>query len=754
MTSDSHISAAAAGILPRVAAYLDRLSAIFGKSEASAFNDNLGRVRPLSLDIGRLCALAAGLTCLALLASQMAAHWSYRSATNQTVTAALAFVDARLAEAEGEMARLADDSGVEAPLDACPAALTAALVRASITSPLVRRFHVTSIRGDFTCGPQGQGPAIDLPQGSMPALALTPRHEFGANLMFVRRLENGARMVAMLDPRIFAPMRDGTLAWMASEGIQVVLKTADGQPLLGINPASSMAPPVLSLHAMARSERYRIAIAGDVDGDALADATMQRLPGTLATALLAALMLAAWVWRRVVLRARLYHRLEYALRKRQFEPFVQPIVALEDGRCIGGEVLMRWNHPQRGIVGPGEFVEEAERTGLIVGMSDLVMARAAHRLAPIAQARPELYFSFNVTPTQLCHPGFAQRLAELFRPDTLPRGQVLLEITEREFVDPLAKSRLLDLRAAGWRIAIDDFGTGQSSLASIEELPIDRIKIDRAFVSTIDEATLSRPVLDTIIKLGHELGTGLIAEGVETRSQWEYLRARGVQSAQGYLFARPLSISAFGLWLADRPGPRASSAVEHPPMPARAETPRDTGLRELWDRMGSSGGLDIRDRLYRLRPYQRCFVGREAVDWLVREQRIERPAALRLGRRLAAYGWIGHVLDEHDFEDAELFYRLLPQSGEVAAQSSPAIDDMLLAMRGAEGPRMQDHCRGLVRHRACTTGRGMVDWIAATYRTPRSIAAQWARLLMQRGVLRHVFDDRPFQDDLGLYRLV
>ena len=550
MTFDSRMSAAAAGTLPRVSAYLDRLSAIFGKSRASGFNDNLGRGRPLTLDIGRLCALAVALFCVALLVSHMAAHWSYRTATNQTATAALAFVDARLAEVEGDMARLADDSDVEVPVDACPAALTAALVRASITSPLVRRFHVTSSRGVITCGPQGQGPAIDLPQGSMSALALTPRHEFGANLMFVRRLANGAWMVAMLDPRIFAPMRDGTLAWMASEGIQVVLMTAEGQPLLGINPASGMAPPVPSLHAMARSERYMIAVAGDVDSDALAGATMQRLPGTLATALLATLMLAAWVWRRVLLRARLHHRLEYALRKRQFEPFVQPIVSLPGGECVGGEVLMRWAHPLRGIVAPGEFIDVAERTGLIEPMSDLIMNRAAHRLAPLGAANPGWSFSFNITPGQLRRGDLAQRLAEIFRADTLPREQVTLELTEREFVDPVAATNLRELRAAGWRIAIDDFGTGQSSLSTIEQLPIDRIKIDQAFIATLDEQTINRPVLDAIIGLARELRMPLIAEGVETASQAQWLAARGVACAQGYHYARPMDIETFGRWAA------------------------------------------------------------------------------------------------------------------------------------------------------------------------------------------------------------
>lgn len=160
-------------------------------------------------------------------------------------------------------------------------------------------------------------------------------------------------------------------------------------------------------------------------------------------------------------RSRLGRRIERALRKRQFEPFVQPIVDMASGRCVGGEVLMRWAHPERGPLLPSELIEEAERTGLIVAMSSLVMGRAAHRLAPLAQANPALYFSFNITAGQLRRPNLAAELADIFNADTLPQAQVLLDLTEREALDPLTQRTVRALHAAGWRIAIDDFGTGQ-----------------------------------------------------------------------------------------------------------------------------------------------------------------------------------------------------------------------------------------------------------------------------------------------------
>jgi hypothetical protein len=349
-------------------------------------------------------------------------------------------------------------------------------------------------------------------------------------------------------------------------------------------------------------------------------------------------------------------------------------------------------------------------------------------------------------------PHFAQQLADLFHADTLPREQVLLELTEREAVDPNVALALGLLHAEGWRTAIDDFGTGHSSLASLEQLPIDRIKIDRAFVSTIGEQTVNRPVLDAIIALAGQLKVRLIAEGVETQAQWDYLAARGVQYAQGYLIARPMPIDAFAPWLAAQQPARASGMMAPAPaLPERHPTV-DALAFQLWQHMRTAGGLDSRDRIHRLRSYSRCFVGREAVDWLVRHQRIGRAEAVRLGQRLAALGLIRHVLDEHDFKDAELFYRLSPPAAHDQSEP-PQAEKLRVAIRGPQGVGHGDHARGLLRHRQCTSGREIVDWLVRSNAVPRATAVQWAAQLMRKGSLRHVFDDQPFRDDRTLYRV-
>ena len=696
------------------------------------------RLRRMALDAARVAA-AAGLALVCALGLTLAhLAWQVHHGARDVSQAALAFVDAQLDVLNDQLSRVALHPALQHPWDSCPPDLTALLVHESLSSLLVRQLTVSAADGRSDCGPAGALPPLELPVKPQPRLALVTQRSIDRQLVVLRATPSGHGLAAMLDPRSFNPGSDSDQHWARSTLWRITLVSADERPLLrwGV----SAPPNILVPQQMAASTRYQVGVAVQADADALHALVWQR---ALLAAVLTMLLVAtavAWAWRRALDRARLYRRLVLALRKRQFEPYVQPIVDVASGCCVGGEVLMRWLHPQRGVLGPVEFIEEAERTGLIIGMSELVMARAAHRLAPLAQAHPELYFSFNVTPEQLRAADFAQQLSELFRADTLRREQVLLELTEREFVDPLASRTLISLRAAGWRIAIDDFGTGQSSLATIERLPIDRIKIDRAFVSTIDEGTVSRPVLDTIIALAKKLQIALIAEGVETRSQWDYLAARQVQCVQGYLIARPMPIDAFVRWVSQR----QVAKVAVPNLEA------DLAMRALCERMAAQ--LDIRNRSYRLREYERCFVGREAIDWLGRDQRVGRGEALRIARRLVALSLVRHVVDEHDFEDAELFYQLVAQRREQAEPGVPATVDITQALNSANGLPWRDHVRGLLRHRQCASGRSIVGWLAERYAVPRPIALAWAAQLMCQGRLRHIFDDEPFRDDHTLYR--
>ena len=719
------------------------------------------RPRLLELDFWRCAALALALCTLATVGGVAWLWQSQAQAAAASAAAAIEFLDGRLDEIDAQAQRLAADVAGFTPAtgdEPCHPEMTLRLLRSSLDGLLVRRWWLQGEFGSKACGPEGPMAALELASSLESRLTLMPRRSIGAELLAVRPMGGSQSIVALLDPRALALPQQGPWQTDGATGERITLHAGDGRPLQVWSRDGAAGPTDTLLHARQASARHGMAVGVDVDRAGFFADFLRQLPALLAAALLCGGAISFWAWRHGVRRARLVYRLERALRKRQFEPWVQPIVDLASGHCVGGEVLMRWVHPQRGIVAPGEFIEVAEQTGLIDGMSQLVMTRAAHRLAPLARLHPQLYFSFNLTPDQLRAPLINQTLTELFNPQTLPREQVLLELTEREIVDPAAQGALAALHRSGWRIALDDFGTGHSSLALLERLPIQRLKIDRAFVASIGARSASRPVLDAIIGLARDLNIGLIAEGVETQDQWDYLSARGVGSAQGYLMARPMPLPAFEQWLAGHAPAAATASATDATDATDATGSTDANLplpehelQTLWLRMRSTGGLDFRDRMFHLRSYRHCFVAREAVDWLVRELTVTRAEATQIGRRLVALGWMRHVLDEHDFDDAELFFSAAVELQ--AAAVSPPVDDLRQALRALDGGvPLGAHRRGLLVHRRCTSGRRIVDWLVSRHKVSRDTAVQWAAQLMRQGMLRHVFDDQAFRDDRTLYR--
>ncbi|MEY3253404.1 MAG: hypothetical protein RL227_2377, partial [Pseudomonadota bacterium] len=444
------------------------------------------RERLVELHRGRVVALAVALQMVALAVLAAGVWVGKRTAAEASAHAAVAFVDERLDDLEATLEQvrrhLPEASGEHA---ACTEALTQELLRASLDSLLVQRLWLVAADGVQACGPQGAGSIGELPPVTGTRPALVSLRSIATELVLVQRLPDGRLLAAKLDPRALALPADGPWDTTGDRGERISLHSSDKRTLRLWDAPGEQRAPMPSLRVHVASERHDHAVSVQLGGRVFTSRLLGYAPLAAGAAALITLLVCGWVWQQALARSRLSRRIERALRKRQFEPFVQPIVDMATGRCVGGEVLMRWAHPERGILAPGEFIDEAERTGLIVGMSSLVMQRAAHRLAPLAQAHPELYFSFNITAGQLRRPQFAAELADIFNADTLPRPQVLLELTEREALDPLTQRTVRALHAAGWRIAIDDFGTGQSSLAALERMPIDRLKIDRAFVSAV-----------------------------------------------------------------------------------------------------------------------------------------------------------------------------------------------------------------------------------------------------------------------------
>ncbi|HNS57575.1 MAG TPA: bifunctional diguanylate cyclase/phosphodiesterase [Nitrosomonas europaea] len=226
----------------------------------------------------------------------------------------------------------------------------------------------------------------------------------------------------------------------------------------------------------------------------------------------------------------------------------QPIVDVQQKRVVHNEVLVRWAHPTRGLLSPGDFIPLAERVGLIGQLGDLVLWISCRIAADLAKVGQAVDISVNVASRQLLHPDFLQKVAGVLERTGLPAGRLMLEITESAVISdlPRAAEALVRLKALGVAIALDDFGTGYSSLSLLRELPLDILKIDKSFIQGIEQDHPGDEKFDfaiarAIIALGDNLGLGVIAEGVETEKHMEFLRKHHCYLQQGYYFSRPLS---------------------------------------------------------------------------------------------------------------------------------------------------------------------------------------------------------------------
>lgn len=238
--------------------------------------------------------------------------------------------------------------------------------------------------------------------------------------------------------------------------------------------------------------------------------------------------------------------LRKAISQGELELLYQPKVCSLSGKIKGVEALSRWKHPQLGNISPMEFIALAEETGLILPLGELVLEQACKQ-SRIWQLSgyTDVPIAVNVSGHQFNQRMVDQQLLALFeRMDVSPQA-IELEITESVLVEQTHVRKLLErIRARGVRIAIDDFGTGHSSLSMLQDFPIDILKIDRAFVSEITDSSRSYAIVDTIIALGHALDLTLVAEGIETDTQLNYLRERNCQLIQGYLTGRPMQAKA------------------------------------------------------------------------------------------------------------------------------------------------------------------------------------------------------------------
>lgn len=243
--------------------------------------------------------------------------------------------------------------------------------------------------------------------------------------------------------------------------------------------------------------------------------------------------------------------LRAALQRHEFALFYQPQVN-GDGDLTGAEALIRWHHPQQGWIPPAMFIPVAEETGLINPIGQWVLAQALTDRKRWTEAQVPFtgHLSINVSPWQFARPDFVDTTIGAIEKMQVPPNYITLEVTESALLTDLSDTieKLRELRRFGVTIALDDFGTGYSSLAYLRDLPLDILKIDKAFVDAL-ETNIHEPLVESMISIGRHMGLQVIAEGVETRVQLERLRALGCTVFQGYLFSRPLAEPQFIEWL-------------------------------------------------------------------------------------------------------------------------------------------------------------------------------------------------------------
>ncbi|WP_460119356.1 EAL domain-containing protein [Pseudomonas sp. S2_C03] len=262
--------------------------------------------------------------------------------------------------------------------------------------------------------------------------------------------------------------------------------------------------------------------------------------------LIAGLLVGFMVFLLVRQRQSLDAELAGAIRRGELQVLYQPIFNLDNRHCVGAEALLRWRRPDGTLTSPDLFIPMAENTGQIRQMTDFVLQRLLEQLGHLLRANPQLYISVNLAACDVMVPRIGQVMARLLTLHRVAARQIAFEVTERGLIDvEVARENLQALRDVGHQVLIDDFGTGYCSLAYLQTLPVDCLKIDKAFIDALGHDAASSGVAPHIIHMAQALQLKVIAEGIEHEAQAAFLSSEGVKFGQGWLFAHALSAVQF-----------------------------------------------------------------------------------------------------------------------------------------------------------------------------------------------------------------
>lgn len=273
---------------------------------------------------------------------------------------------------------------------------------------------------------------------------------------------------------------------------------------------------------------------------------------------------------RAVTRLQLETDLRFAIERNEFELYYQPIISLETATLEGFEALVRWNHPQRGLVPPNEFIPISESTGLIIPMTVQILHSACSQVVQwqkTFESEKPLTVAVNLSGKHFGHPALVEQINTVINETGIDPMSLKLELTESAVMDNAETAILMlkQIKETGVRISIDDFGTGYSSLSYLHRFPIDLLKVDRSFVSAMEENTENSEIVRTVIALAKALNLKVVAEGIESIHQFHQLRILGCEYGQGYLFSKPLPVADIERLLEDNT--RWQNILPNPAMP-------------------------------------------------------------------------------------------------------------------------------------------------------------------------------------------
>jgi EAL domain-containing protein (putative c-di-GMP-specific phosphodiesterase class I) len=240
--------------------------------------------------------------------------------------------------------------------------------------------------------------------------------------------------------------------------------------------------------------------------------------------------------------------LRQALERSEFEVYYQPKVSLVSGKIVGAEALIRWRHPERGLVPPLEFIGLAEETGLIVPMGEWILRNVCEQsVIWQAQGMEPMRIAVNLSHYQFSQPDLHHKILNVIKSTGFSPDYLELELTESSLVKDMEMTvaTLKELRTIGIKISMDDFGTGYSSLSYLQQLPIDTLKIDRCFIRNLSKSPENRAITAAIIQMAHTLNLKVVAEGVEIEEERRFLAEHSCDEIQGYLFSRPVPANEF-----------------------------------------------------------------------------------------------------------------------------------------------------------------------------------------------------------------